>query len=181
MCLVSSLMATESHLYLWFQVPQSFEELPKDPSFQTQPGSLFSISAVEGLTYKCDFPGKGSITFKACGFRGSVHTELVSHGMRTVRGFLAAAAAAAALNKLAPHSLGGIETTQFHSVLLCCQLAFSIPLSPQKPQHDPLHGCCTIGAFILALAPAVLSSPCHGAEKVLTDECSIWDSTPGSR
>lgn len=56
--------------------------------------------------------------------------------MRTRHGFLAVSAA---LNKWVPRS-GGIETTQFHSVLLCCQLAFSIPLSPQKPQYGSLAG-----------------------------------------
>lgn len=54
--------------------------------------------------------------------------------MRTLCGFLTVSAA---LNKRVPCSQG-IETTQFHSVLLCCQLAFSIPLSPQKPQHRSL-------------------------------------------
>lgn len=65
-----------------------------------------------------------------------MYTELSSQGMRTLHGFLAVSGA---LNKRVPRSQG-IETIQFHSVLLCCQLAFSIPLSPQKPQHGSLAG-----------------------------------------
>lgn len=72
--------------------------------------------------------GLGSITFRGCCSTGFVCTELSSCGMRTLHDFLAASAA---LNKRS----WGIETTQFHPVLLCCQLAFSIPLSAQKPQH----------------------------------------------
>lgn len=72
-----------------------------------------------------------SVTFRECCFTGFGDTEATSHGMQTRCGFLTVSAA---LNKRVPSSQG-IETTQFHSVLLCCQLAFNIPLSPQKPQH----------------------------------------------
>lgn len=137
--------------------PRSLGIFKSETPSQTQPSSSISKSAMKScLCNTSPQGGKGlswdSVTFRECCFTGFGDTEATSHGMQTRCGFLTVSAA---LNKRVPSSQG-IETTQFHSVLLCCQLAFNIPLSPQKPQHDPLHGCCTIGAFIPVLAPATL-------------------------
>jgi hypothetical protein len=114
------------------------------------PANLFPM-CTKKLNVHQEVPREGQGHLQGLLLTGSGAQNFLN-GTRTLHCFQVAAAAR---NRQAPCSWG-IETTQFHSILLCCQLPFSIPCPHKNLNTDPLHSCWTMGAFMPALAPAPL-------------------------